>query len=92
MKKIQTKQNDLEFFLSDIWKLKRSPFYVIYFHSDVEKFLLETLKNENLSSSTNKSRNLLLEKLNNLKQEYPQLQLDIPPVGTSPKSVPKSSE
>ncbi|CAI9721214.1 kinase-associated phosphoprotein 2-B-like isoform X2 [Octopus vulgaris] len=59
---------------------------------DVEKFLVETLKNENLSSSTNKSRNLLLEKLNNLKQEYPQLQIDVvPPVGTSPKSVPKSS-
>ncbi|GAB1606655.1 kinase-associated phosphoprotein 2-B-like isoform X2 [Argonauta hians] len=58
---------------------------------DVEKFLCETLKSDNLSSSSTKSRNLLLERLNSLRAEYPQLQPDIPPVGTSPKSVPKSS-
>lgn len=60
---------------------------------EVEKFLTETLKNENLSSNANKQRTQLLEKVINIKQEYPQLQSTdaLPQPGNSPKSIPKSS-
>ena len=60
----------------------------------MEKFLAETLKSESLSSNANKQRTQLLEKVTNIKQEYPQLQsIDaLPQPGNSPKSIPKSSK
>lgn len=60
---------------------------------EVEKFLAETLKNENLSTNASKQRTQLLEKVINIKQEYPQLQsTDTPPQpGNSPKSLHKSN-
>lgn len=59
---------------------------------EVEKFLTETLKTENLSNNANKQRTQLLDKVINIRQEYPQLQITepLPQPGNSPKSIPKS--